>query len=85
MRVGTGGTTSVQGLQSPETLWSTSTLEATTALTSGCLDDLELAVKRMDFGRDIEDAGVGLVVPSDLSCQSPIVGAASQIQGLVIR
>ena len=38
----------------------------------------------MDFGRDVENARVGLVIAGDLRCQTPIVGAAGQLHGLVI-
>ena len=59
-------------------------LEARATLTSLCLGELQLAVERMDLGRDVEDSSVGLVVASDLCCQAPIVGAAGQIHGLVV-
>ena len=38
----------------------------------------------MNFGCDIEDAGVGLVIASNFCRQAPVVGAASQIHGLVV-
>ena len=61
-----------------------SSLETTAALMSARLDDLKFAVECVDLGRDVENAGVSLVIVSDLSCQPPIVGAAGQVQGLVI-
>ena len=61
-----------------------SSLEARATLTSLCLDELQLAIERVDFGRDVEDASVRLVVTGDLSRQAPIVGATSQIHGLVV-
>ena len=62
-----------------------SSLEAAATLTSLCLDELQLAVERMDFGRDVEDAGVRLVVSSDLRRETPVVRTAGQVHGLVIR
>ena len=62
-----------------------SSLEAATTLASLRLDELQLAIERMDLGGDIEDAGVRLVVSSDLGCEAPIVRAAGQVHGLVIR
>ena len=59
-------------------------LEAGATLTSLRLDELQLAVECMDLGRDIEDAGVGLMVAGDLCCQAPVIGATGQVHGLVI-
>ena len=59
-------------------------LEARATLTSLCLGELQLAVERMDLGRDVEDTSVGFVVASDLRRQAPIIGAACQIHGLVV-
>ena len=59
-------------------------LEAGTTLTSLRLEDLQLAAEGVDLGRDVEDAGVRLVIASDLSCQPPVVSAVGQIHGLVI-
>ena len=39
----------------------------------------------MDFGRDVEDARVCLVVTSNFRRQSPVVSAAGQFHGLMIR
>ena len=39
----------------------------------------------MDLGRDVEDTGVGLMVTSDFRGQTPVVGAAGQVHGLMIR
>ena len=84
MRVSTSGTASIKGLQGPETMLGTGSLEARATLTSLRLDELQLAVERVDLGRDIENASVGLVVAGDLCCQAPVVGAAGQIHGLVV-
>ena len=84
MCIGMGGVTCVKSLQSPEALLSASPLEAASALASGRLGDLQLAVECMDLGRNIEDAGVSLVVAGDLGRQAPVVGTASQVHGLVV-
>ena len=84
MRVSASGATSVESLQGSETVLSACSLEAGATLTSLCLGELQLAVERVDFGRDIEDAGVGLVITSDLCRQAPIVSATGQIHGLVV-
>ena len=84
MRVSAGGATGVKSLQGSEAVLGTGPLETRTALTSLCLDKLQLAVERMDLGRDIENASVGFMVAGDLCRQTPIVGAAGQIHGLVI-
>ena len=84
MRIGASGTTSVEGLQSPETLGGAGTFEAAMALTSACLDDLQLAIERVDFCRNVEDTSVGLVVAGNLSHQSPVVGATGQLHGLQV-
>ena len=39
----------------------------------------------MDLGRDVEDAGVRLVIAGDLCRQTPVVGAGGQVHGLMIR
>ena len=85
MRVSASGATSVEGLQSPEALLGAGSLEARATLTSLRLDELQLAVERVDLGRDIEDAGVSLVVAGDLRGQPPVIGAAGQFNGLVVR
>ena len=85
MRVSASGTTRVKGLQGPETMLSAGSLETGTALTSLRFDELQLAVERVDFGRNIEDAGVGLMVAGDLCGQAPVIGAAGQLDGLMIR
>ena len=84
MCVSASGAASIKGLQSPETLLGASSLEAASALTSLCLDDLQLAVEGVDLGRDVEDTSVRLVIASDLGCQAPVVSAAGQIPGLVV-
>ena len=61
-----------------------SSLEAAAALTAGRLGDLQLAIEHVLLRRDVEDAGVGLVVTRDLGGQPPVVGASSQFHGLVI-
>ena len=85
MRVSASGATSVKGLQGPEAVLGAGSLEARATLTSLCLDELQLAVERVDFGRDIENTSVSFMVAGDLCRQAPIVGAAGQIHGLVIR
>ena len=62
-----------------------SPLEMASTLTSLRLDKLQLAVERMDLGRDIENAGVRLMVSGDLGRETPVVHAAGQVHGLVIR
>ena len=62
-----------------------SSLEARATLTSLCLDELQLAIERMDFCRDIEDASVRFMIAGDLGREAPVVCAASQIRGLMIR
>ena len=84
MRVSAGGATSVKSLQGSEAVLGVGSLEARATLTSLCLDELQLAVERVDFGRDVEDTGVGLMVASDFRCQAPIVGAAGQLHSLVV-
>ena len=61
-----------------------SSLETGATLTSLCLGELQLAVERVNFCRNVEDAGVGLVVTSDLCRQSPIVGTMGQVHGLMV-
>ena len=85
MRVSASGAASVESLQGSETVLSPSSLEAATTLTSLRLDELQLAIERMDLGRDVEDAGIRLVVSGDLSREAPIVRAAGQVHGLVVR
>ena len=85
MRVSASGTARVKGLQGPETMLGAGSLETRTALTSLSFDELKLAVERVDFGRDIEDAGVGLMVAGDLCGQPPVIGAAGQFNGLMVR
>ena len=84
MRVNASGATSVKSLQGSEAMLGAGSLKARTTLTSLCLDELQLTVKRVDLGRDVEDARVSLVIASDLRCQAPVVGAAGQIHGLVV-
>ena len=62
-----------------------SSLEAATTLTSLRLDELQLTIERMDFGRDVKNAGVRFVIAANLCCEAPIVRAAGQIHGLMIR
>ena len=84
MCVSTGGATSVESLQGSETVLSTGPLKTAATLTSLHLDELQLAVEGMNLGRDIEDACVRLVIAGHLCCQSPIIGAACQVHGLVV-
>jgi hypothetical protein len=83
-RISTGGAASVEGLKGPETMLGASPLETATTLTTGRFNDLHLAVEGVDLRSDVEDAGIGLVVASELSCQAPIVRASGQVHGLVI-
>ena len=85
MCVGAGRATSVQSLQGSEAVLGSGSLEAATTLTSLRLDELQLTIERMDFGRDVEDAGIRLVIATDLRGEAPIVRASGQIHGLVIR
>ena len=62
----------------------TGSLETTAALTRLCFGELQLTVERVNLGRNVENAGVGLVIAGDLGRQAPIIGAAGQIHGLVV-
>ena len=62
----------------------TSPLETAAAMTSAGLDDLQLAVECVDLGRDVESVSIGLVIASDFGRQAPVIGATSQIHGLVV-
>ena len=84
MHISMSGVTSVEGLKGPEAMLSVSPLEAASALMTSHLDDVQLTVERMYLGHDIEDAGVGLMVASELGGQSPVIGAAGQVHGLVV-
>ena len=55
MHVSVGGTTSVEGLKSPETVLSASSLEMAAALMTGHLDNLQLTVEHMYLRHNIED------------------------------
>ena len=84
MCIGTRGTTSVKSLQGSKAMLGAGPLETGTTLASLCLNELQLAVERVNLGGDVEDTRVGLVVTCDLSRQTPIVSAAGQVHGLVI-
>ena len=84
MRVSASGTTSVEGLKSPEMMLGTGSLEAAATLMTSYFDDLQLAIERMYLCHDVEDTGVGLMVVSDLGHQSPIVRVAGQVNGLMV-
>ena len=84
MRVSVSGATSVEGLKGPEAMLSASPLKAASALMTSRFDDVQLTVKCMYLSRDIEDTGVGLMVVSELGGQSPVIGAAGQVHGLVV-
>ena len=84
MCIGTSGAARVEGLEGPEAVLGASSLETAAALTSLRLDELHLAVECMNLGCDVEDAGVGLVIVSDLCRQAPVIGAAGQVHGLMI-
>ena len=85
MRINASRAAGVQGLKGSEVVLGVSPLEMATTLATGCLDNLQFAVKRVHLGRDVEDAGVRLVVASDLGCQTPVIRAAGQVHGLVVR
>ena len=85
MCVGMSGTACVKSLQGSEVVLGTSPFEASTTLASLRLGDLQFAIEGVDLGRDIENAGVRLVVASDLCRQPPVVGAAGQVHGLMVR
>ena len=84
MCVSTSGATSVQSLEGSETVLGTGSFEAATALTTGGLDHLQLAVKRMYLGRDVEDTSVRFVVTGDLGGQPPVIRAMGQLNGLMV-
>ena len=85
MCVGMRRATSIQRLEGPETLLSASPLEVTATLAHARLNDLQFAVEGVDLGSDIEDPGVGVMIAGNLRCQTPVIGAAGQLRGLVIR
>ena len=85
MRVSASGAVSVKGLQGPETMLGAGSLEARTTLTSLRLGELQLAIECMDFCRDVEDASIRFMIAGNLGRETPIVGATSQVHGLVIR
>ena len=84
MCVDAGRTAGIERLQGPETMLGASSLEATATLTSLSLGKLQLTVECVNLGRDIEDAGVRLVIAGDFGRQSPVVGASGQVNGLVV-
>ena len=49
-------------------------LQAAAALTCLRFGELQLAVERVNLSRDVEDAGVRLVVAGNLGRQSPVIG-----------
>ena len=63
--VSASGAASVQSLEGSEAVRGASSLKAATTLTTGRLDDLQLAIERVYLGRDVEDTSVGLMVPRD--------------------
>ena len=84
MCISAGRATSVEGLKSPEAVLGVSPLKAAAALTTGHLDDLQLAVEHVYLGHDIEDSRVQFVVAGELGDQPPVVCAVGQLDGLVI-
>ena len=58
MHISMGRVTSVKGLKSLEVVLGTSPLKAAAALTTGHLDDLQLAVEYVYLGRNVEDSRV---------------------------
>ena len=85
MRVSASGATGVEGLEGSETVLGASSLEAAATLTTSHLDNLQLTVERVYLGCDIEDAGVGFVIASELGCQASIIRTVGQVHSLVIR
>ena len=73
-----------EGLKSPEAVLGTSPLKAAVALTTGCLDNLQLAVEYVYLGHNIEDSRIQFMVVGKLSDQPPVVCAVGQLDGLVI-
>ena len=62
----------------------TGPLETAVALMTSGLDHLQLAIEHVYLCRDVKDMGVRLMVASDLGGQTPIVCAASQLDGPVV-
>jgi hypothetical protein len=75
------------GLEGSETVLGASSLKVAATLTTSRLDNLQLTVERVTvyLGCDIEDAGVGFVIASELGCQASIIHTAGQVHSLVIR
>ena len=84
MRISASGATSVESLQGSEAMLGAGSLEARATLAGLRLGELQLAVERVDLGRDVEDASIGLMIAGDFRCQTPVVGATGQVHGLVI-
>ena len=84
VRISMGRVTSVEGLKSLEVVLGTSPLKAAVALTTGHLDNLQLAVEYVYLGCNIEDSRVRFMVAGELSDQPPVVRAVGQLNGLVI-
>ena len=76
---------SVKGLESLEVMLGTISFEMAMTLTAGHLDDLQFAVEGVYLHHNVEHPGVGLVVPSELGNQPPIIHAMCQVHSLVVR
>ena len=76
---------SVESLEGSKTMLGVSSLEAATALTTGRLGNLQLAVEHVYFCRDIEYSCIGLVVLGKFGNQPPVIHVAGQIDGLVVQ
>ena len=85
MHVGMSRAASVESLEGSKTMLGTSSLEAATALTTGRLGDLQLAVEHMYLCCDIEYSRIGLVVLGKFGNQPPVIHVAGQINGLVVQ
>ena len=85
MRVGTSGAAIVECLKASEMVMNMGSLKVAMALTTGHLDDLQLAVECMYLRHDVEYLGVRLVVVGELYNQPPVICPVCQRHGLVIR
>ena len=81
--IGVSGTAHVEGLKASEMVVGAGSFKTCTALTTGCLDDLKLAIEHMYLHGDVEDVRVGLVVSGELCNQAPVAGLPCQFHGLV--
>ena len=85
MCVGTSRSASIKSLEGPKSVLSLGSFETAATLTGLRFDQLQLAIERVDLSRDVENAGVRLVISGDLGREPPVVRAAGQVHGLVVR